>query len=208
MKDKTITTLFLDIGGVLLSNGWGGEQRSNAIAHFNLDGDEMNERHHLTFDTYEEGKLAFKEYLKRVVFYEERQFSEEEFIKFMFKQSCVYQDTIDFFKGFKKCYHLKVIAVNNEGRELNAYRIKEFKLNELFDAFVSSAFVHMRKPDADIFRMAIDISQTIPEHSLYVDDRLMFVKVAQSLGMHGIHHKNLETTKNQLKEYVFEKMDS
>ena len=203
MKDKIITTLFLDIGGVLLSNGWGNEQRKNAIDHFKLDCDEVNERHHLTFDTYEEGKLDFKEYLKRVVFYEERQFSEEEFIKFMFKQSLAYQDTIDFFKETKKHYNLKVIAVSNEGRELNAYRIKEFKLNELFDAFVSSSFVHMRKPDADIFRMAIDISQTIPEHSIYIDDRLMFVKVAQSLGMCGIHHQNLEKTKGLLKEYGF-----
>ncbi|HTB07364.1 MAG TPA: HAD-IA family hydrolase [Bacteroidia bacterium] len=207
MKDKIVTTLFLDIGGVLLSNGWGAEQRTKAIEHFKLDSSEMNERHHLTFDTYEEGKLDFKEYLKRIVFYEERQFSEDEFIKFMFKQSLVYQDAINFFKEIKKQNNLKVIAVNNEGRELNAYRITEFKLNELFDAFVSSSFVHMRKPDADIFRMAIDISQTTPEHSLYIDDRLMFVEVAKSLGMYGIHYQGLEKTKSLLKEYKFEMED-
>ena len=141
MKGKEITTLFLDIGGVLLTNGWGGEQRNNAVVHFNLDPKELNERHHLTFDTYEEGKLTLSEYLKRVVFYEKRKFSEDDFINIMFKQSLPYQDTIDFFKGIKKRYQLKVIAVSNEGRELNAYRIKTFNLAELFDAFVSSSFV-------------------------------------------------------------------
>jgi putative hydrolase of the HAD superfamily len=201
MKRQAITTLFLDIGGVLLSNGWGREERSKAIAHFKLDAEELNERHHLTFDTYEEGKLAFKEYLNRVVFYEKRKFSEKEFIKFMFKQSTVYQDAIDFFKKIKEHYHLKVIAVSNEGRELNAYRIKEFKLAELFDAFICSSYVHLRKPDTDIFRMAIDISQTKPEHSIYVDDRLMFVDIAESLGLNGIHYTSLETTRKQLKKY-------
>ncbi len=45
----------------------------------------MNERHHLTFDTYEEGKLSLDEYLNRVVFYQERTFSKEEFKAFMYR---------------------------------------------------------------------------------------------------------------------------
>ncbi len=204
MKAKEITTLFLDIGGVLLTNGWGGEQRDNAVAHFHLDAQELNERHHLTFDTYEEGKLTLTDYLKRVVFYEKREFSEDDFIKFMFKQSQPYQDTIDFFKEIKKRYKLRVIAVSNEGRELNAYRIKTFKLAELFDAFVSSSYVHLRKPDEDIFRMATDISQTDPDNSLYIDDRRMFVEIAKNLGMHSIHYTGLDKAKNQLKKFGFD----
>jgi putative hydrolase of the HAD superfamily len=203
MKDLAITTLFLDIGGVVLTNGWGHEARDKAVAHFKLDHDELNERHHLTFDTYEEGKLTLSEYLKRIVFYEPRSFSENEFTAFMFKQSLPYQDTIIFFKELKKRYQLKVIAVSNEGRELNSYRITEFKLSELFDAFVSSSFVHLRKPDTDIFQMAIDISQTHPSHSLYIDDRRMFVEVAQSLGLSGIHYKGLELMKTQLSTFGF-----
>ncbi len=203
MQNKKITTLFLDIGGILLSNGWGHEARDSTVAYFKLNSEEVNERHHLTFDTYEEGKLTLHEYLKRVVFYEKRNFSEEDFTAFMFNQSLAYPDTFNFFKEIKKEYRLKVIAVSNEGRELNNYRINQFKLNELFDAFVSSCFVHFRKPDEDIFRMAIDISQTLPEHAIYIDDRLMFVEVAQGLGMHGIHHQELEDTKKQLKTLGF-----
>jgi len=201
MKNRVITTLFLDIGGVLLTNGWGKEQRDNAIKHFKLDGDEMNERHHLTFDTYEEGKLTLTEYLDRVVFYTKRKFSLNEFIKFMMQQSEAFPECIKYFIQLKKQHELKVIAVSNEGRELNAYRIKEFTLNELFDAFVSSSYVHLRKPDADIFQMAIDVSNTTPKHSIYIDDRLMFVQVARKLGMNGVHHENLNSTRKELKKY-------
>ena len=172
-----------------------------SIFDFELNAEELHERHHLTFDTYEEGKLTLSEYLKRTVFYEERSFSENDFITFMFKQSLPYQDTIDFFKEIKKRYQLKIIAVSNEGRELNAHRIQTFKLNELFDAFVCSSFVHMRKPDTDIFRMAIDISQTSPGNALYIDDRQMFVEIAKTIGLNGLHYLELDTAKKQLSEF-------
>ena len=204
MNNKTITTLFLDIGGVLLTNGWGRQSRDRAVAQFNLDAEEMNERHHLTFDTYEEGKLTLHEYLDRVVFYEPRRFSKEDFVNFMYGESTALPGTIEFFKALKKRYQLRVIAVSNEGRELNDYRIKEFKLHELFDAFISSCFVHLRKPDKDIFQMASDISQTAPIHSLYIDDRSMFVEVAKTLGMHGLHYKGLEEAKLTLKGWGFD----
>lgn len=201
MKAGGITTLFLDIGGVLLSNGWGRDARNKAIEYFKLDGGELNDRHHLTFDTYEEGKLTLNDYLKRVVFYEPRSFSLDDFIRFMFEQSHAYPETISFFKEIKKRYHLRIVAVSNEGRELNAFRIEKFKLNELFDAFISSSYVHLRKPDADIFRMAIDISRTAADHALYIDDRLMFVEVARGLGMQGIHYQGLAQAENQLKMF-------
>ncbi len=118
----------------------------------------------------------------------------------MFNQSVAHKDSLSFFKELKKQYNLRVIAISNEGRELNNYRIKKFKLHELFDAFVSSSYVHYRKPDVDIFRMASDISQTMPEQSLYIDDRLMFVEVAQTLGMHGLHYKDLDTAKKTVKK--------
>jgi len=203
MKKGKIKTLFLDIGGVLLSNGWDHTSRNKAVTYFKLDSDEINERHHLTFDTYEEGKLTLHEYLKRVVFYEKRKFSEEHFIKFMFEQSYAYPDTINFFKEFKKQHNLRVVAVSNEGRELNDYRIKKFKLNKLFDGFISSSYVHLRKPDVDMFRMASDIAHTPPKNAVYVDDRLMFVQIAKTLGMHGLHHTGLEETKKQLKMFKF-----
>jgi len=204
MPKTSISTLFLDIGGVLLTNGWDHTMRRKATQTFDLDYDEMNERHHLTFDTYEEGKLSLYDYLKRVIFYEERPFSLEEFRAFMFEQSQPNQEMIDLVCKLKKRYGLKIAAVSNEGRELTAYRINTFGLGSFIDFFISSCFVHYRKPDEDIYRIALDIAQVPPEQVIYIEDRPMFVEVAQSLGIQGIVHKDLEATQAALKGFGLE----
>jgi putative hydrolase of the HAD superfamily len=196
-----IKTLFLDIGGVLLTNGWDHNARRRAVDTFDLDYEEVNERHHLTFDTYEEGKLSLDEYLKRVIFFRERSFTINEFKKFMFAQTKPFPDMINYIRKLKSHFNLKTVAVSNEGRELNEFRIKKFKLDELFDAFISSSFVHYRKPDEDIFRIALDISQTSPKQVAYLDDRLMFVEIAQQMGIKAIHHQDLEKTKTALTKF-------
>ncbi len=193
-----VTTLFLDIGGVLLTNGWDHTIRTHAAEKFGLDYDEMNERHHLTFDTYEEGKLSLDEYLNRVVFYQERSFSREEFKVFMYAQSEPFPDMLKLMHDLKTQHGLQIAAVSNEGRELTVYRVGQFKLGSFIDFFVSSCFVHYRKPDADMYRIALDISQVTPEQVVYIDDRPMFVEIAQELGIRGIIHKDYETTRKTL----------
>jgi putative hydrolase of the HAD superfamily len=196
--NNPITTLFTDIGGVLLTDGWNRESRKNAAAAFKLDYDEMDERHHLTFDTYEEGKISLDEYLKRVVFYERRSFSPMDFKEFMFGQSRPFPEMINHIKALKKKYGLKVAVISNEGRELTEYRITEFKLYDFVDFFISSCFVHLRKPDADIFSVALDIAQIKAEHVVYIEDRPMFVQVAEGLGIHGIRHSDYRSTVEKL----------
>ncbi len=193
-----ITTLFLDIGGVLLTNGWDHEARSHAASLFGLDHEEMEERHHLTFDTYEEGKLSLQEYLTRVVFYTKRPFSPDEFRKFMFSVSRPFPDMIRLICGVKKLNNLKAVVVSNEGRELAVYRIKEYSMGDYIDAFVCSSFVHIRKPDEDIYKIALDISQVAPQEVVYIEDRSMFVDVARSLGINGLHHTDYGATRNAL----------
>ena len=120
-----ITTLFLDVGGVLLTNGWDHHARKRAATNFKLDLAEMEDRHHLTFDTYEEGKLTLEEYLNRVVFYQKRPFTQAQFRRFMFAQLKPYTEMIELIRRFKARYGLKIAVVSNEGLELNAYRISK-----------------------------------------------------------------------------------
>jgi putative hydrolase of the HAD superfamily len=197
---SNITTLFLDIGGVLLTNGWDRNIRIRAAEKFDLDKDEMNERHHLTFDTYEEGKLSLDQYLNRVVFYQDRTFSPEEFKAFMYAQSQPFPEMISLMRALKSQHGLQVAAVSNEGRELSVYRVKQFKLGNFIDFFISSCFVHYRKPDADIYRIALDVAQVSPEQVIYIDDRPMFVEVAQSLEIKGIIHTGVENTRKALED--------
>jgi putative hydrolase of the HAD superfamily len=202
MNNKSqIKVLLLDIGGVFLTNGWGSQSRKLAAEKFNINFDEMNERHKIAFDAYETGKLSLDDYLQLIVFYESRTFTKEEFRAFMFVQSQPLQPMIDWIYKLKQHHNIKTAAVNNEGRELNDYRVFKFKLDRFIDVFVSSSFVHLRKPDKDIYKLAMDMLLVKPDETLYIDDRPIFIEVAKSLGIHAIHHVNLEQTKQCLDEF-------
>lgn len=196
-----IKTLFLDMGGVILSNGWGSASRKLAAEKFSLDLNELNDRHKLAFDAYETGKMSLHEYLQLTVFYMPRSFTPEVFMEFMYTQSQPLNDMLQFVQELKQRNGLKVFALNNEGRELNDFRIRTFGLDKFFDAFISSAFVQLRKPDKGIYQLALDIAYTRPEEALYFDDRLMFIQVARSLGINAIHHTSLENSKQELAQY-------
>jgi putative hydrolase of the HAD superfamily len=151
MKTTTaITCMFLDIGGVLLTDGWSRQARKRAATTFNLESAEMEDRHHLVLETFEEAKLTLEEYLDWVVFYRKRTFTRAQFQRFMFAQSKPYSRMLELVRTLKTKNGLKIAVVSNEARELNAYRIQKFKLDEFVDFFISSCFVHLRKPDADI----------------------------------------------------------
>jgi putative hydrolase of the HAD superfamily len=204
MKTKSsINTIFTDIGGVLLTNGWDRGSRRKAIDLFKLDPEETEERHHLTFDTYEVGKITQDEYLDRVVFYKKRSFSRKQFRQFMYDQSKPLPGMLALLRQLKKKYGIKVAVVSNEGRELAEYRIKQFKLNDFADFFIVSSFVHFRKPDADIFRIALDTAQVSPKQVVYIEDRPMFVQVAEQLGIRGLRHIDFTTTVKKLEKFGF-----
>ncbi len=189
-----ISVLFLDIGGLILTNGWDRNMRRRAAETFGLDFDEMNERHNLTFDTYERGLLSLEEYLQRVVFHHDRPFTPEQFKTFMFEQSQLLNGNLELFRKIADEYGLRVAAISNEGRELAVHRIRKFHLADFMDFFIISSFVRFRKPDEDIFRLALDIAQVRPEQAVFIDDRLLFVEVAQGMGIHSIYHEDLEKT--------------
>jgi putative hydrolase of the HAD superfamily len=200
-KATAINCLFLDIGGVLLTDGWDHHARKRAAAHFKLEWAEMEECHRLNFNTYEEGKLTLEEYLRRVVFYQKRSFTRAEFRRFMFAQSKPYPRMIELVCKLKAKYGLKIVVVSNEARELNAYRIRKFKLDRFVDAFISSCFVRLRKPDADIFRLALDIAQVPARQVVYIENTPMFVQIAEGLGIRSILHADYKSTSAKLAEF-------
>jgi putative hydrolase of the HAD superfamily len=193
-KTIPVKTLFLDIGGVLLTNGWDHRARKRAATHFKLNWAEMQERHELNFETHEEDKITVKEYLDRVVFYQKRPFTRAAFRRFLLAQSKPCAEMIELVRNLKAKYRLKIVVVSNEARELNAYRIQKFKLAGFVDAFVSSCFVHLRKPDADIYRLALDVAQTPVRQIIYIENTPLFVQVAEGLGIRSILHTDYKST--------------
>lgn len=199
MGTNDIKILFFDIGGVMLSNGWGHESRRIAAEKFGLDYEEMKELHTFIFNVYESGSITLDEYLDTVVFNHPRDFPREDFKEFMYAQS-VEMDTLKWLKAWKKDCGFRIISINNEGKELNDYRVKKFKLHEFFDAFVSSCEVALRKPDPKIWQLAMGIAQVNPNQCVYFDDRIMFVKAAEKLGIRAFQHTDLESTKKILEK--------
>ena len=193
-----VSALFLDIGGILLTNGWDTDDRAAAVKTFGLDAEETEQRHHLNFETHELGKLSLDEYLRRVIFYEPRAFSMEDFTAFMQSRSKAYPDMLAYVRELKARHRLKIFAVSNEGRELTVYRIGKFKLGEFMDCFVSSCFVHLRKPDAEIYRLALDLAAVPPAEVVCIDDRPLFVEIAEAAGLRGICHTDCAATRKEL----------
>jgi putative hydrolase of the HAD superfamily len=67
-------------------------------------------------------------------------------------------------------------------------------LDEFVDAFISSCFVHVRKPDVDIFRFALDIAQAPARNVVYIENTPMFVQTAEGLGIRSILHTDYQST--------------
>jgi len=199
MKKATeITCASLDVGDVLLTDGWDHLARKRAAKHFKLEWVEMEALHHLTFEVFEVGRLALKEYLNLVVFYKRRSFTRTQFQKFMFAQSKPFPEMFDLAIQLKHNLALKIVIVSNESRELNAFRSKKFGLDKLSDCFVSSSFVQMRKPDVEIFKLALDLAQVQPENAIFIDNTPMFIQIAEGLGIHGILHTDCKSTRAKL----------
>lgn len=202
---SSTTCLFLDIGGVLLSNGWDRAARTRASRKFDLEPIEFESRHQMTFGTYEEGRLNLEEYLEHVIFYKKRNFTPTQFRKFMFAQSTPEPEMLSLMRKLKSDHRLKIIAVSNEARELNSHRIHRFKLNELIDAFVSSCFFHVRKPDPEILRIALDVAQVPIGQILYIENTPMFVEIAKRLGIPSLLHTDFSMTRAELASLGLEK---
>jgi len=185
-----ITTLFWDIGGVILTNGWDHNSRHDAVAKFSLDEADFRDRHDLSFPAFDAGNVTMKEYLDRTLFYRPRPFTREDFVAFMYAQSKEYPETRAVLDDVTKTGKYFVAAINNEPLELNQYRIEKFDLRRNFEVFFSSCYVHSRKPEEQIFQLALAVTQRDPATCVFIDDRPINLECPRRLGIHTIHHQN------------------
>jgi len=185
-----ITTLFWDIGGVVLTNGWDRESRRAAAQAFPLDWEDFQDRHDLSFPAFDAGQITLDQYLDRTLFYRSRTFTREEFTAFMFAQSREYPETRAVLSAAARTGKYFIASVNNEPLELNNYRIEAFNLRKDFTAFFSSCYLHSRKPEEAIFRIALEVTQRPAEECVFIDDRPLNLENPRRLGMNVVHHVN------------------
>ncbi len=195
-----IRALFWDVGGVLLTNAWDHEERHRALENFHLDSQEFHARHEMVVSSFERGKISLHEYLDHTVFYRKRSFTREQFRDYMFSLSQSNPDVLAFAHSLAASGKCLMGTINNESRELNLHRIDKFGLREIFRLFFSSCFVGRRKPESDIYRLAIETTQIHPEHCCFIDDRELNVECAAALGMKTIRMQSLDQLRAELEK--------
>lgn len=193
-----IRALFWDVGGVLLTNAWDHTQRAEALERFSLDANDFQSRHEMVVSSFERGKISLDEYLERTVFYCDRPFTPEAFRAAMLSLSQPFPDVLAFAQGLTDSGKYLMATINNESREVNYYRMDKFGLRKIFRLFFSSCFVGLRKPESDIYRLALETTQIRPEECCFIDDRALNLECAAKMGMHTIQVKSVEQLREEL----------
>jgi putative hydrolase of the HAD superfamily len=199
-----ITTLFWDIGGVILTNGWDRGSRKAACEAFQIDYEEFQDRHDLTFPAFDAGQITINEYLDRTLFYRPRKFTREEFTAFMLEQSQEYSGSRAILDAAVQTKKYFIGAINNEPLELNNYRIEAFNLRRSFQVFFSSCYVHSRKPEDGIFRIALAVTQRQPEECVFIDDRPLNLEAPRRLGFSVVHYQSPDQLRSDLQKLQVE----
>lgn len=196
--------MFWDIGGVILTNGWDHNSRRAAAEKFRLDWEDFEGRHELSFPAFDSGLITLNEYLDRTLFYRPRPFTRETFIAFMFEQSKEYPEARAVLDAVARSGKYLIGAINNEPFELNEYRIKKFDLRRDFLVFFSSSYVHSRKPEETIYRMALEITQRPAEECIFIDDRPLNLENPRRMGMNVILYQNPAQLGTELQKHGVE----
>ena len=197
---SAIRAIFWDVGGVLLTNAWDHTQRSAALARFQVDPKEFHDRHDMVVSSFERGKITLDEYLAYTVFYCPRSFTPQAFREFMMSLSQPFPDMLQLVQSLTNSGSYFMGTINNESRELNDYRIEKFGLRNIFRVFFSSCFVGLRKPEAGIYRLALEVTQFPAEQCCFIDDRALNLECAAKLGMHTIQMNTPDQLRSDLQK--------
>ena len=204
---SAITTIFFDIGGVLLTDGWGHDSRRAAAERFGLDWDEYTDRHGKVAHAIETNSMTLERYLDRAIFYRPRTFTREEFRDYIFAQSQPKPDSIEVARQLAAARKYFMATINNEILELNLYRIEQFGLRRYFSVFFSSCFLGLRKPDEAIYRTALQVSQHRPAECIFIDDREVNLECPRELGLATILFRDAAQLRQDLQHHGVEITD-
>jgi len=199
---SSVKTLFFDIGGVCLTNGWDHISREKSTKYFSLDYEELERKHKKIFKQFEKGKITLDKYLDEILFYEKREFTKQDYIDFMYSQSKALDSTLKLLSKLKARQEYKIASINNESLELNRYRIMKYNLDKYFDCFFSSCYLGTRKPEPDIFYKALKILHNEPDECLFLDDREENYRSALTVGMNAILIYDIKELEHKLIEKI------
>ncbi len=188
-----IRTLFWDLGGVVLTNGWDTVQRGSVLGRLGIDLARYEEVHERANYYWERGLITARDFFNQTVLMPNPQLDLT--FDLLWKQVCaqskvLHPECLDILAELKRQGRLRLATLNNESRELNEHRLDAFKLRSLFDYFICSGYLHEMKPMPGIYRSAIDISGFEARTALFIDDKLENCAAARELGMQAIQFQS------------------
>src|SRR4051794_36736578 len=142
-----VPTLFFDVGGVLLTNAWDTGARRRAAEAFGLDYPEFQTRHEMLKTAFETGRLTLDGYIRKAIFHRSRTFAPDDFKAFMFAQSQPLGEPLDWVRALAATHKYRLFTLNNESQELHEYRVRTFRLDQVFQGFLTSCYLGQAKPD-------------------------------------------------------------
>lgn len=194
----TITHAFFDVGGVLATNGWDRNDRREASEHFGIDHDDYTQRHDEIVEPFEQGRMTLDQYLDRTVFFRPRSFTPEDFKKFMYQQSKPFPDSLAVARELSATKSVRMCVASNESEELSRYRMRLFGLTEIFDTFLASCWIGVRKPAPDFYERCVEITTGRAERSVFIDDREENIAGAAAYGFTVIQFQSAEQLRRDL----------
>jgi putative hydrolase of the HAD superfamily len=109
-------------------------------------------------------------------------------------------ELVQFIQSLRPQYKIGIIS--NAWPDARFFHNLKFKLNTWTDGAVYSAEVKLVKPDPRIYQLALAQLDVCADESVFVDDMLVNVEAAQSLGMKGVQFKNTEQAIAEIKRYL------
>ncbi len=201
MSGHQFEVILFDVGGVLLTNGWDHIERAAVLDQFQLDRAAFEARHPEPYDALERDTITMRDYLDATIFYEPRPFTPDDFIEVMKVQSRpIPSNALGVLGEVSASDSWLVGLLNNESRLLHEYRMEKYGIEDHLDIQLSSCYLGLRKPDADIYRRAIDILGRPADRVLFIDDRANNTEAARTAGIHAIQFLGEEQLRRDLKQ--------
>jgi HAD superfamily hydrolase (TIGR01509 family) len=200
----SIRTVFWDVGGVILTNGWDLDQRMRVLGRLGVDLEAYEEAHERANYYWERGLITAEDFFMQTVLRPNAKLNLT--FDLLWPQVCaqskvLHPECLDLLSELKASGKYRLATLNNESRELNEHRLNAFKLRTLFDYFICSGYVHEMKPAAGIYRSAIDISGFPARKALLIDDKAENCEAAAAQGMETIVFESPAQLQGALLEY-------
>ena len=200
----SIRTVFWDMGGVVLTNGWDVDQRARVLKRLKVNLEAYEEMHDRANYYWERGLITAEDFFSQTVLRPNAHLDLT--FDILWPQVCaeskvLHPECLDILAELKQMRRYRLATLNNESRELNEYRLDAFKLRSLFDYFICSGYVHEMKPMPGIYKSAIDISGFEAADCLVYRRQAGKLRCGGCAGMNAIVFQSPEQLCGALREF-------